>query len=135
MKTKLQFLFFFGIATYILTSFSSCIAREDESLNVYFLNNQSSHDLIYSIPGTEVPIEKGATKEISSTVALGGLYLPSWQFNGEGNNISGHFLFRESMGVNIEALMLDTIPDILWEDEEVRREIHVTLVVTDELIK
>jgi len=82
-----------------------------QSRNEYFINNQSSFDLKYSIEIddmlTNIIILSGNNEKIYSEIVLGGSFSPNIYFESTSEYIgSDIFLKRDSLGLEIKVLKL-----------------------------
>jgi hypothetical protein len=145
MTTYVKKLLGATLAGLLLTALS-CIAREIESSNTYLIDNRASHELFYDqYDGentTTIAIPRAQITAIDDFLDLGKNPLAadvffSWRFRADNEDI---FLTRDSAGVEIRALQLNTTATLDWQVETVRKSrsgntYEHTLVVTDELIE
>lgn len=124
----------------------SCIVREVESLNLYKIDNQSSFELFYepvdNINTTSLKISLSEIREIGNEITLGNEPITAdefffWRSSDSNADI---FLTRDSAGIQIPALQLNTTGILDWELATINRRrsgntYEHTLIVTDELIR
>ena len=140
--------FFTLIALIVILTFSQCIVNETESVSFYSVDNQSSVVLYYNIQLTslssieEIEINRGETVEVGKTGELGSQGRAADEFfAGRSNDLSRDiFLFRDSSGVKIVALQLNTEGILNWTQTLTGPNgngslFDFTLSVTDDMIK
>ncbi len=139
MNTKnINLLFFFA---FVLLGLSTCkeTVSDPVSRSAYFINNQSSQDLIYIDGTSRVDIPRGFAVEIKSIEALGETGLgPEGGFNEDPSNTTQNNLYRDSSGIDVEIVQQLSNPNFMWV-EAAQGPINgvntffYTLVVTDDL--
>jgi hypothetical protein len=122
------------LAIVLILIISSCdkVIVDPGSFGKYFINNQSSVVLVYktaSLDETEINVGNNKIIEERGDIGFGGLP-PS-------EGIGDLILYRDSSGIEIEALILLYSPDFdsLWSEEKQSDNLsHYTLEVTDDMI-
>jgi hypothetical protein len=110
---------FLAFAIFAIIGLSSC---EEELLttgfSVYYIDNQSSHELIYT--GTrEIKIDTTKSREIFSIETPEKIGIkPDDTFKDYIDNQGKVYLYREDAGVEIQALNIYLNTDLTWEEED-----------------
>lgn len=117
-------------------SISSCTTIDAEyDTTVYFIDNQSSYDLAFKVPGPYTVIPRGVITKFYELKAKGGGYEPRAAFDPELNNDQKTYLYKDSPNGLTAALLVSRNKDLLWIESKVDSDIfHYTLVVTDDMI-
>lgn len=146
-----KFLSSISVVLVILIGFSAC-KKDDEgntdnnnnidptSINTYFIDNQSSFQLIFNAASTAINIDTGTTTEINATESEGSTAIAaSIMFESLNNSQTGVYLYRENNGAEVEVLTLYPNNTLNWIEiaEEVVNNTYTfnhTLTVTDDML-
>jgi hypothetical protein len=126
---------------------NACIVNEPSSGNDYIIDNQSSYELFYYqyrgenittiniTPASRIVIDDGIVFGKAAQPADDFFYIEALD-NRNGADI---FLLRDSSGIELQALQLNTRDVLNWEVELINEgrysnSYEQTLIVTDELI-
>jgi len=146
MKFCLRFvLLLTSLVFMFMMTFSSCMIKETETGSYYLIDNQSSFELKYKPQSSgvinEIRVLSGETSEIDETVELGtDGRAPDEFFEIKAIDINEDvYLYRDSSGIEIKALQLNTIGILNWVETLKGRNgdgnlFNYTLSVTDEMI-
>ncbi|MCH8331350.1 MAG: hypothetical protein IH946_08200 [Bacteroidetes bacterium] len=126
MKKVGYSLLWFGFV--IFSGFAAC-RGEEVGTATYFLDNQSSYNLISRNWGNEVIVNSKEKVEIGGAASFGGN-------PGIGGDL---ILYRDSLGTEIVAYEQIPIDETLWLVEEQGNttygSFYLTMVVTDDMIR
>lgn len=128
----------------VLMCFSCCVVVEKTSRVTYFIDNQSSIKLNYEveIDGvlTDLDILPGERKGIYTDLILGGSpWSPNEQYDSWAEYIGNDiFLYRDSSGIKLEALQLNSEEDLNWIrtiSDDRKDAFDFDLIVRDDMIE
>ncbi len=122
----------------IVINLSSCTTIDIEyKTTLYFIDNQSSHDLAFTFPGPYTVIPRGVITQFYSLKAKGNSgYEPRAAFHPDLNEDKETYLYRSSPNGLQAVLLISKNRELVWGDSKFDTDVfHYTLVVTDDMIQ